>query len=254
MFQKINKKIFFRTSIIVSGFLTLIAGSKIDNGLVGGLIDSIPPITSLAKIEKAYGDGGGCGDCCGSGCENVSGVFEVVMPTPTASRVFLFFSSPDLTVTTNAVVRPIIPTCFIAGTEVMMFDGSVKNIEEVKVGESLLASNGSNTVNEVFVIPHKGDIFAFNDSENYFFTAGHPFMTSSGWKSMDPEMSQVENPGLEVGQMVVGDTLVKINGQTEVIESIKKQQAETTVYNFRVSGDNSFYADRYLVHNATLKK
>ncbi len=103
MFKKINKKFFFRVSFFISSLLALIASSKSDNALISGLVDSIPPVSSLAKVEKAYAFG--AGDCCGScGCDGYSPTYEIILPQPTSSAVILWFSTPSQTVTSN--VRP----------------------------------------------------------------------------------------------------------------------------------------------------
>ena len=74
-------------------------------------------------------------------------------------------------------------------------------------------------------------------------------MTTDGWKSFDPEGTRELSLGIEVGQLTVGDTLLKKDGSQEKLESFDWKYAETKVYNFSVNGTNDFYADGYWVHN-----
>jgi hypothetical protein len=60
MFQKLNKKIFFRISLFVSSFLALLIGSSKDNG--GALTQALD--IPLGSIETTYAYDSG--DCSGS--------------------------------------------------------------------------------------------------------------------------------------------------------------------------------------------
>jgi hypothetical protein len=143
--------------------------------------------------------------------------------------------------------------CFIAGTKVRMADGSLRDIETVLQGESIMTSNGPGTIEKVWHIPHKGNLYAFNGNGNYFVTDSHPFMTTEGWKSFNPERSRKENPGLEVSLLAIGDTLLKQDGSSVVLEKVDTKYAEEMVYNFKIDGAADFYADGYWVHNANIK-
>jgi len=143
--------------------------------------------------------------------------------------------------------------CFVSGTKVRMGDGVLRDIETVSDGEMIMTSAGPSRINKVFRIPFKGDLYAFNGSGNYFVTATHPFRTPEGWKSFDPAGSRIENPGLEVSELQIGDQLLREDGSITVLNSVDKKYAEVMVYNFRVDGMRDFYADGYWVHNAISK-
>ncbi|MCC6198937.1 hypothetical protein IT401_01880 [Candidatus Nomurabacteria bacterium] len=142
--------------------------------------------------------------------------------------------------------------CFIAGTKVTMADGTYKLIEDVKIGDVLKGETGNNTV-LAFHRPPKSDgiIYGFN-GEKPFVTAEHPFMTTEGWKSLNPEKTKKENIGIKVTKLEEGDELITEHG-TEKIEMItsEKVSQNTPLYNFVLSGDRTYYADEYLVHNKT---
>ena len=147
-------------------------------------------------------------------------------------------------------------SCFIAGTKVRMADGTDKNIEDVVVGDVVKGHNGDNTVIELdWVTLGDRKLYTFNDSEHYFFTSEHPFMTEEGWKSVNPEKTK-ERDGVELydqlkGELKIGDKLVTGDGLLEItnIKSKEINNPEMPLYNFHISNDKSYIADNYVVHN-----
>ncbi len=146
--------------------------------------------------------------------------------------------------------------CFIAGTQVTLPDGSTQNIEDIKVGDKLLAREGViNTVQERFVIDYEWSLFSFNDTEHYFFTDSHPFLTKEGiWKSMNPRLSMQESPGLHVELLQVWDTVVLEDRELYLFNIWEKKNQSQTVYNFRLDGTHEYIADWYIVHNVEVKQ
>jgi len=147
-------------------------------------------------------------------------------------------------------------SCFIAGTKVTMSDGTLKNIENIVIGDKVKGHKEDNTViklDPTLLADRK--LYSFNDNEHYFFTSEHPFMTEEGWKSIKPEKTK-ERDGIELyeqlkGELKVGDKLVTDNGSVEIkdIKSKEISNPEMPLYNFNVSNDNSYIADNYVVHN-----
>ncbi len=166
--------------------------------------------------------------------------------------------------------------CFVAGTQITMADGSKKNIEEVRIGEKIRGISGINTV-VGFHRPLLGKkaLYAFNDGEA-FVTAEHPFLTTDGWKALDPKLAKSVHLDIEIGQLAVGDTLITETGEVklekisrkdsilsapaglipstarfsrEVIESRDFAPAKTQLYNFKLDGDHTYIADGFVVHN-----
>ncbi|MAZ00216.1 MAG: hypothetical protein CMH32_06760 [Micavibrio sp.] len=148
--------------------------------------------------------------------------------------------------------------CFAAGTHVTLADGSMKNIEDIVAGDVVKGMDGSeNEVEETLVHSLKDrKLYAFN-GEAFFVTAEHPFMTENGWKAIDPVMTESLNADFIAengmpGVLTVGDVLVKENGDKVKLESIESRDRyphEMPVYNLRVDGNSTYYADGYLVHN-----
>jgi hypothetical protein len=138
--------------------------------------------------------------------------------------------------------------CFIAGTKILMGDGTFKAIERVKKGDIVQGSDKSNKVEETLVLEHDGWLYSINGA-GYFVTPVHPFMTEGGiWKAFDPDGAMKVTPELVVKQLGVGDILITRNGTVTLIK-VDRIQKKGVVYNFVVSGSHDYYADGYLVHN-----
>jgi hypothetical protein len=162
--------------------------------------------------------------------------------------------------------------CFIAGTRVTMADGREKPIEQLRVGEQVLGPEGE--VNRVVEIrrPRLGTrrLYSLNGGA-HFVTAAHPFMTSEGWKAVDPAATARENPLLQVAPLRVGDLLVAMQparvlaaaGGVALAEPLvpalvsvalasleaRTDDPDTTLYNPRLDGSHAYFAAGFLVHN-----
>lgn len=138
--------------------------------------------------------------------------------------------------------------CFVAGTQIQMFNGELKNIEDIQVGDELLDGNKKKvTVQELIPLDYEGAIYSINGG-GYFFTPNHPFLSLTGWKSLDPMTSMKEAPDLKVKLLKVGDILVKKDG-LEVVYSLDSIETNEKVYNFELDGSHEYIADEYVVHN-----
>lgn len=141
-------------------------------------------------------------------------------------------------------------SCFIADTMVTLANGTQKAIQDVQIGDVLKGDVTNNTV-LAFHQPLLGNdkLYSFNGGE-YFVTAEHPFLTTKGWKSIDPSKTKKENIGITVTPLHIGDTLVTDKGLVKLTTIDSKNAAKTTqLYNFILDGDHTYYADGYLVHN-----
>lgn len=146
-------------------------------------------------------------------------------------------------------------SCFVKGTMVTMADGSKKKIEDVEIGEKLLGQDGSiNTVLE-FDHPQLGgrDLIGINGNGK-FMTPEHPVYTRDGWKAVSVEATLEEQPHLAdimIGDLQVGDEILTETSEYIKIESIEVYSGEPDqkVYNFKLDGNHTYYADGLLVHN-----
>ncbi len=147
--------------------------------------------------------------------------------------------------------------CFIPGTSVLMADGTYKNIEDIEIGEFVKGENSTKNKVLTFIRPtvNGRDMVSINGSE-YFVTSSHPLKTIDGWKSVDPEASKLETPELtkELGiqKLDIGDNLITENGLMmvySILSNSAKYEEDERLYNFELDGDNTYYADGFLVHN-----
>ena len=127
-----------------------------------------------------------------------------------------------------------------------------KNIEDVKVGDIVVGENGNNTVKELYITTVGERLLYSLNGGAYFVTQEHPFMTKDGWKAINPKKSYWEMPdvGIDITPLKVGDILILENEEIE-LKTIDWEVSpdDQVVYNLMLDGDNTYYADGYLVHN-----
>jgi hypothetical protein len=159
-------------------------------------------------------------------------------------------------------------SCFVAGTMVLMADGSERPIETVRPGDRVLGRRGR--INRVLGCERtrlgRRRLYGFNERRP-FVTAEHPFLTAEGWKALDPEATLREACDLPVLPLQVGDRLCRGIGRrlerggedrglvflhaTTVLETIAAVASEAAmpVFNLLLDGDHSYVADGWIVHN-----
>jgi hypothetical protein len=162
--------------------------------------------------------------------------------------------------------------CFVAGTKVLMRDGTWKNIEDVELGEYLIGENQN--VNEVrefhrptlglqdHALPRKLSLASINGSE-FSVSADHLFKTVDGWKAPDAELSNmlhkdvIKFEKMNVQQLAIGDKIINADGSTHEVHSIEFQEdnPELQLYNFKLKNNRTYHVklkgsdESYLVHN-----
>ena len=156
--------------------------------------------------------------------------------------------------------RPMIGSCFVDGTMILMGDGSEKNIKDVVVGDEVVSFNEATNLNEIKKVialkqPIHNDFvkYTFSNQTEVTSTFDHPFyvdgLTLSSYK---PELTnQTYDLGREVSQIKEGDLVYTSNGVSKTaIKSIELQPIEDTqTYIFTVEDNHNFYANGILVHN-----
>lgn len=134
--------------------------------------------------------------------------------------------------------------CFVAGTKINLANGTVKNIEDVKVGDKVVTFNEETRMNEPGIVgrlkEHSvGSVIRLTlDNEIVIKTTEeHPFyVVGKGWvKAQDLQPL---------------DTCLKIDGKEAIISTVEVLEETNTVYNLlNVSDNHNFYANGILVHN-----
>jgi hypothetical protein len=89
-----------------------------------------------------------------------------------------------------------------------------------------------------------------------FVTEDHPFLTSQGWKSFNPEMTNKLYPYLgefNIGKLDLGDNLKSLNGDLIKVEKIKRVLADpnTQLYSLVVDGDKTYNVNDFIVLDDT---
>ncbi|MFE9399974.1 polymorphic toxin-type HINT domain-containing protein [Streptomyces flavidovirens] len=144
--------------------------------------------------------------------------------------------------------------CFPAGTDVLMADGSEKNIEEIDVGDEVLAEDpetgevGNRRITHLIATEddkHFNKLAIATDGglENLTATHEHPFWSPS------------EKRWVEAGQLKRGMTLLTSSGDTVSVRSNRAFDERATTYNLTVDELHTYYVfageTPILVHNSS---
>ena len=148
--------------------------------------------------------------------------------------------------------------CFIPGTKVTCTDGSELVIEKQTDGIKLLAIGGeTTTITQEYVrerMEAGEKLFGIND-DTPFAALHHPFWTTDGWKSLDPEFAKQENPTVDFKLLQVGDVVFRIAQINPLLyEPVKIRQFTFTtleqpimIYGLHLDGPRSYHANGYVV-------
>lgn len=129
--------------------------------------------------------------------------------------------------------------CFLAGTKILMSDGTTKVIEDIKpedeiktIVDTLRIKYGTGKVSEVFKHTVGGYLIINNKLR------------------LTPEHRVYSNYSFVMaGQLRLGDWLLGEDGNKIFITSIDKKKEIVEVYNFRVEPQHTYIADGFYVHN-----
>lgn len=129
--------------------------------------------------------------------------------------------------------------CFVSGTKVLMADGTLKNIEDIKIGEYVLTRSSQTDsklvkakVLKIYVADEGGYLIINGDLK---VTANHIMWVNNTWK--------------EAGSIQVGDTLVNNQGKQVVVSSVEWQRGKVSVYNLEIENYHTYFANGVWVHN-----
>lgn len=131
--------------------------------------------------------------------------------------------------------------CFLSGTKISMADGSLKNIEEVKIGDMVRSYDFVSKK----IVPAEVSDLIYHEAEkvdsyliiNNFLkvTPNHEILINGYWQ--------------EIGDAQIGSVLQSESGKPVFINSIEKIEDHVPTYNIEVKDYHNYYADHILVHN-----
>lgn len=143
--------------------------------------------------------------------------------------------------------------CFVAGTQISMADGSVKNIEDIVDGDVVLSLNENGlsiepkTISNIRVFDETNFItIKLENGKEIVSTLDHPYYTAG------PKLKSYNGTTTNGEKLEIGDSFFLLNGkegEMAKIESITEHTDSKPVYIFSVEGNHNFYANEILVHN-----
>lgn len=129
--------------------------------------------------------------------------------------------------------------CFLAGTEILMADGSKKRIEEIAVGDQVLTF--SDPLSQAFDTGRVGEVWRH--------AVGHYLVINNELKVTPEHQMYSNNRFVDAGLLSIGDWLLNSRGEKIVIKSIQKKDEPVLVFNFRVDPQHTYFAGGFWVHN-----
>jgi len=148
--------------------------------------------------------------------------------------------------------------CFVGNTMIVIENGDVKSIKNIRPGDYVLSYNESTGQDEIKkVIAVKGKIstelirYSFANGVVLESTKDHPYYVNGyNIASYDPiKTTEKYNFDLDIDLIKVGDVVNLPNGETTYIEYIEELYTSEKVYTFEVEGNHNYYANGILVHN-----
>ena len=141
------------------------------------------------------------------------------------------------------------PSCFVAGTLVMVVAGMVA-IEKIKSGDKVISTDpetmetSPKTVLETYIREVTTLVHLTVNGEEIVTTVDHPFY--------------VKNQGfIKAGELIVGDELLDVNGNVLLVENFDVELTDepVKVYNFKVEDFHTYHVGEngVWVHNSNCK-
>ncbi|MFH1671791.1 MAG: alpha-2-macroglobulin family protein [Candidatus Portnoybacteria bacterium] len=129
--------------------------------------------------------------------------------------------------------------CFTAGTKILMADGSLKAIENIQVGETIMTRKSEinadlieTTVKDTHVAETDGYLII---NKQLRITPNHILFVNGAWEP--------------AGDIQIGDHLYDIQDKEIEVNSIEWQAGKETVYNLYINDNHTFFANGIWVHN-----
>lgn len=140
-------------------------------------------------------------------------------------------------------------TSFMAGTLITLAeDGRKVPIESLKGGEELKSPDGVVKVMRVANYTIETDVYRLNE-QNYFITGTHPVLTDRGWRSFEPEKTNLMISSIQVDRLLDKDMLMRETGEKVALSNLDKITGSFRLYNIEVDKTKTFFANGYVVYS-----
>ena len=187
-------------------------------------------------------------------------------------RVYIFFQSEE---DTYGIIDPetwgqisltdeiregvyYIYCCFDPGTQVLMSDGTTKNIEDIQAGEYVMSYNETThefepkKVLKTITKHHSDDLVYVNlsNGERIGMRAYHPLLTTEGYKSLRPELAQAIMKAGVIEKLKVGDILVGYASNATITSIEQRDPIENyDTYSLTVEDNHNYIVNGIVAHN-----
>jgi hypothetical protein len=163
---------------------------------------------------------------------------------------------PDMPQTKERKSDPPPSGCVLRGTMVMMNNGTLKPIENMRKGDLVRNHRGSDSLfsGELVVNTHVTSLYSVND-DTPFMSFEHPILTQSGWKCLCPDIALEINPYMEISILKLGDVLCRavygndgsLSFVPEEVKKINIAKNTDVCYDIHISdGYKSYIANGYV--------
>lgn len=247
----------YKRAVAAAGNITLTLTNN--NGTVTAVATSGAgvTVTKTVTVQASSGGGSSSGSTgCNSGCQNECTQGCAYSCTGGCKNTCRGSCSATCSGTITKLT-----SCFIAGTKVWLADYTQINIEELEAGMKVLAYNEYQQQLTIdIVIKPQTYINCINTVIDLYFssgeiittTAGHPFLSTDGWKALDPILCIKEQHNIVASKLQVGDRIITSYGTITLDKIILRPElSNVTLYNCRLQNYHTYLVGSGLVtHNS----
>jgi hypothetical protein len=131
--------------------------------------------------------------------------------------------------------------CFLAGTDILLADGTSKNIENIRIGDRVLT----------LADPRKNEKTVGTVTQIYQHTVNKYLVINNKLKITPEHLVYTNFSFRAASSLKIGDWLLTSENKLVFIQSIEVKDEVVEVYNFTVDPQHTYFADGIFVHNTT---
>ena len=143
------------------------------------------------------------------------------------------------------------PACFLAGTLVLLADGSQKPIEDIRPGDQVRTGPAKVEVAKVAeVLSREVKEVCTIEFRRAWQTTGSAVASRKVTATIEHEFWVDGRGWTAAGQLVAGDWLSSSDGSRSQVVGVKRMPGQARVYTFVNEADHAFYANGILVRDS----